>query len=73
MKCLEECLKTLPPKQANLIMLYYREQKKAKIESHKAIGNTLNVKAGALRARVFRVREKLKKCIDDCLKRTAAQ
>ncbi len=72
-RCLEKCLAQLPPEQARLILLYYEEQKKAKIESHRAIGEALNLKAGALRARVFRVREKLRKCIEDCVKRGAGE
>jgi len=73
LKCLEECLAKLTPKQAKLIKVYYQEQKKAKIELHKAISKTLNVKAGALRGRVFRAREKLIPCFEDCVKRAAPQ
>lgn len=73
LKCLEECLAKLTPKQANLIKVYYQEQKKAKIELHKAISKTLNVKAGALRGRVFRVREKLIPCVEDCVKKATGQ
>jgi RNA polymerase sigma factor (sigma-70 family) len=68
--CLDECLAKLPRGNSDLILLYYQDQKKGKIASHREIGVRLRLKAGALRARVFRIRVLLEKCILECLKRS---
>jgi RNA polymerase sigma factor (sigma-70 family) len=68
--CLDECLAKLPRENSDLILLYYKDQKKGKIASHRQIGVRLRLKAGALRARVFRIRVRLEKCIRECLKRS---
>lgn len=69
--CLDRCLAQLPPEQKELILHYYEEQKKAKIESHKELGKQMQLKAGALRARIYRIRAKLEKCVRECLKGSA--
>lgn len=69
LKCLDECLETLDTSSRHLILEYYREQKHAKIVSHKVLRESLNLKAGALRARICRIRSKLEKCVMACLER----
>lgn len=70
LSCLDECLAKLPHENSELILAYYQNQKKAKIASHREIGLRLRLKAGALRARVFRIRARLEKCIVECLERS---
>jgi len=70
LQCLDECLEKLDPDSRELIMEYYREQKQAKILSHKAMGESLQINAGALRARTHRIRGRLQKCVMECLQRT---
>jgi RNA polymerase sigma factor (sigma-70 family) len=69
--CLDKCLAQLSPENRELILHYYQEQKKAKIASHRELGEQMRIKAGALRARVFRIRVKLEKCVKECLKDSA--
>lgn len=69
--CLDKCLAELPTESRDLILLYYEGQKKAKIASHKEMGKQMRIKAGALRARTFRIRTKLEKCVLECLKHSA--
>jgi DNA-directed RNA polymerase specialized sigma24 family protein len=69
LKCLDECLGKLPRKNAKLILEYYEEQKRAKIKSHEEMRDKLRLKAGALRARVFRIRLRLEACLRECLER----
>jgi DNA-directed RNA polymerase specialized sigma24 family protein len=71
LKCLDECLAKLKPESRQLILRYYEEQKQAKIRAHKEMGAALRVKGGALRARAFRIRAKLEKCVEECLRRAA--
>jgi RNA polymerase sigma factor (sigma-70 family) len=68
--CLDECLAKFPPDSRELILLYYTEQKQAKIVSHKEIQDRMGLKAGALRARVHRIRVKLEQCVRECIERT---
>lgn len=67
LECLDECLEKLDPASRELILLYYQEQKRAKISSHKKMGEALRLRAGALRARTHRIRLKLEKCVLECL------
>lgn len=69
--CLDKCLAKLPAENRELILLYYQEQKKAKIVAHKEMEEQMQIKAGALRARTYRIRVKLEKCLLDCLKQLA--
>ena len=71
LKCLDDCLAKLPNKSRDLILLYYQEKKHAKIVSHKEMGQKMRLKAGALRARVHRIRVRLQECILECLKDAA--
>lgn len=65
--CLEGCLAKLPQSQAQMFLLYYAKQRKAKIDLHKQMGSKLGLRQTALRARVHRIRKKLRACILDCL------
>lgn len=69
LKCLDECLGKLPRKKAELILNYYEEQKRAKIRSHEEMRDKLRLKAGALRARIFRIKNGLELCFYECLER----
>lgn len=69
--CLDECLAKFPPESRELILLYYKEQKKAKITTHKEMSDKLSIKAGALRARVHRIRVKLEQCVRECIERAS--
>lgn len=71
LECLDDCLEKLDPASRELILLYYQEQKRAKISSHKKMRETLRLRAGALRARTHRIRAKLEKCVLECLERAA--
>ncbi|MFL6215866.1 MAG: RNA polymerase sigma factor [Blastocatellia bacterium] len=70
--CLNDCLARLSPPNRELILRYYQEKKRAKIEGHKKISEQMNLKAGALRVRVHRIRGQLEKCVMECLGRTGS-
>jgi RNA polymerase sigma factor, sigma-70 family len=65
--CLKKCLAKLTSESRNLILPYYQERKRAKIQRHKAMGSNMGLKPGALRARIFRIRTKLRECVEECL------
>ncbi|MET0650734.1 MAG: hypothetical protein ABW208_29345 [Pyrinomonadaceae bacterium] len=65
--CLSKCLETLSPANRDLILRYYAEQKRAKIDSRKMLASTLNIRANELRVRVHRIRKALHTCIEECM------
>jgi DNA-directed RNA polymerase specialized sigma24 family protein len=67
--CLETCLGKLPPDLRAMILEYYRDDKRAKIESRKRLAERLGVSIGALQIRTSRIRSRLAACVKDCLGR----
>ena len=67
MKCLDECLAKLPRSDSQMILEYYEKQRRAKIDSHREISSRMGLRPEALRARVYRIRVKLRNCILECL------
>lgn len=65
--CLDKCLDMLAPVDKELILNYYRGEKKAKIASRKHLGEQAGVSSNTLRVRVFRLRLTLEECISNCL------
>jgi len=67
-KCLETCLSRLSAGSRNLITRYYQGHGREKIEARKQLAaahggeNTLRIKA-------FRIRGKLRVCVDECIQR----
>jgi len=59
----------LPKKSSRLILQYYDQEQRAKIDLHKQLSNMLGIRQTALRARVHRVRRKLRECMSECLVR----
>jgi DNA-directed RNA polymerase specialized sigma24 family protein len=67
--CLERCLAELSTEKRDLILRYYTEIKRAKIESRKKIRQELSVNPEALRVRTHRIRKILEPCVRECVKR----
>lgn len=65
--CLDRCIEPLTPENHELILLSYRDQKKAKIDTRKELCARLNMTSTALRVRVHRLRDQLEKCVRRCL------
>ena len=66
-KCLEDCLKRLPPDDAELVMQYVKEDRRAKIERHREMADERGLTLNALRLRIHRILERLRPCVKDCL------
>jgi DNA-directed RNA polymerase specialized sigma24 family protein len=67
-ECLDCCIERLTPANRELILEYYREEKRAMIENRKRLAERLGVTPNALRVRADRVRNSLEKCVANCLK-----
>ncbi len=66
-KCFARCLSELPNESSQLILQYYEDDKREKIDNRQAIADRLGIPLNALRSRVQRIRDKLEHCITDCL------
>ena len=65
--CFEKCLESLPVDNRKLIISYYQEEKRVKIELRQEMANRLQIPLNALRIRAHRIRVSLEKCISNCL------
>ena len=72
-ECLGSCLQHLSTEKRELILKYYAREKQAKIDHRAELARRLSISIGTLRVRVYRIRETLEKCIEDCLDVKAAQ
>jgi DNA-directed RNA polymerase specialized sigma24 family protein len=67
-ECLRKCLERLPAANRDLILEYYREERKAKIDYRKDLAARLGIEPNALRIKVCRIRATLKECLGECVK-----
>ena len=67
--CLETCLEALSAENRDLLVTYYRDEKRAKIDNRKDLAERLGIPLATLRMRAHRLREKLEICAHDCTKR----
>lgn len=65
--CLDQCLASLSPDSRTLLLEYFSEAKRQKIEMHRRISATLKTTQTALRMRVMRTKQKLKLCVQQCM------
>jgi DNA-directed RNA polymerase specialized sigma24 family protein len=65
--CLDRCLNDLPPDSRALIVEYYRDDHRARIETRRALAARLRINGEALANRAQRLRDKLHACVRGCL------
>jgi RNA polymerase sigma factor (sigma-70 family) len=66
-ECLEICLRTLPASQHQLIVEYYMEEKRARIEFRQSLAKKLEITPNALQVKTHRIRLRLLECMENCL------
>lgn len=66
-ECLERCMKRLPPDSRRLVLEYYQEEKRAKINRRRKLAAELGIAVNALRIRAHRIRSQLQQCVQLCL------
>ena len=67
--CLEECLTAIDADDSWLAVEYYRFEKAAKKEHRRTLAKEFSLSLAGLRTRVFRIRELLKPCLEECFAR----
>ncbi len=65
--CLDRCMQTLTADNRNLVLQYYQEEKKAKIEHRKQLADQFGIALNALRIRAHRIRAALQDCVQKCV------
>ena len=64
--CLDRCLDRLKPEQRTLIVEYYRDFGRQKIERRRALASRLGISMNALAIRTSRIRDRLLTCMEGC-------
>jgi len=65
--CLESCLDVLPRESRGLILEYYRDDGRVRIDRRKALAARLGVPRETLANRAQRVRDRLERCVSECV------
>ena len=66
LECLDRCLEMLKPEQRQLIVEYYRDSGRHKIERRRALADRLGISMNALAIRASRIRDTLSTCMHEC-------
>ena len=69
LSCLEVCLEGLPAESRELIVDYYRDDKRDRIDRRKELADRLGLRREVLANRAQRLRGKLEQCVGNCLKK----
>jgi DNA-directed RNA polymerase specialized sigma24 family protein len=70
--CLDRCLSGLGEDDRTLILEYYRDEQRAKIERRRQLAANFGLTANALAIRACRLRDKLQRCVRACRDGSAA-
>jgi len=71
LRCLDHCLNKLPVESQTLILKYYHDERRAKIDRRRQLAEGLGIPLNALRIRAHRIRTVLEACVRDCLTQPA--
>lgn len=72
MDCLEDCLSALSIDGRDLVLEYYQDEKRERIDRRKALAERLGLRRDALANRAQRLRDRLQQCVSGCLRKKAA-
>ncbi len=66
-ECLDSCLAPLPADHRRIIIEYYRNEKKVRIEYRRKLAEELGISVNALQVKIFRIRKNLQECVQKCV------
>jgi DNA-directed RNA polymerase specialized sigma24 family protein len=66
--CLDNCLSQLPADSRDLIVGYYRDDKRARIVARREMAERMGLRVDALANRAQRLRNRLEQCVSACMK-----
>lgn len=67
LECLDRCIGELSPASRDLVLRYYTQERRAKIEDRKRLADEIGIAVNALRIRAHRIRLTLQQCVSQCL------
>ena len=67
--CLDDCLRALPESGRELIVEYYQDDKRDRIERRRDLAARFGLQREALANRAQRLRDKLERCVTQCVAR----
>jgi DNA-directed RNA polymerase specialized sigma24 family protein len=70
--CLDRCLRALPGDGRDMILEYYRLERRERIDARRAMAERLGIKVEALANRALRLRDKLADCVSQCVRQGSA-
>jgi DNA-directed RNA polymerase specialized sigma24 family protein len=65
-ECLEQCMEQLSSANRELVLEYYQNDKREKIDHRKNLAEKLGIAQNALRIRAYRIRAALQQCVKRC-------
>ena len=69
LNCLDDCVDVLPGESRDLIIEYYIDEKRGRIDRRRELAERLGLRRDALANRAQRLRDKLEQCVTRCLKK----
>jgi DNA-directed RNA polymerase specialized sigma24 family protein len=66
--CFEQCLNELPLESRRLILQYYSDERREKINRRQSMAEHLGIPLNALRSRAQRIRNRLEECVRGCMR-----
>lgn len=73
LSCLEDCTARLRERERWTLFEYYKFRGQRKLEHRMKMAEQLNISRKALTLRIFHLKQKLKRCINDCLEHAPAE
>jgi len=73
LECVRRCLQALAPESSRLVITYYQDEGRNKIEVRKKLAQQLGISPQTLRMRLQRLRAKLEECVGECLGQEPAE
>jgi len=67
--CLNKCLVKLPDEERGIIVQYYASEDQTNINHRHHLAQKLGLTPNTLRVRAFRIRQRLQKCVQNCLQK----
>ena len=71
-ECLDGCMEKLSEENRELVLRYYQDEKKVKIDNRQSLADELGIAMNALRIRAHRIRLLLRNCVRECTEQLPA-
>ena len=70
-ECLRQCLDAMPAESRELMIEYYQDERRTKIDVRQQMADRLGIRRNALTKRMVRLRAQLERCITRCVRKNS--